>query len=65
MPCDELNQAVDRALWSEPTRQDRLLLAEVAQAYRALVVDGKVEGQLRVLAALRRVHRRRGRTSES
>lgn len=47
--------------YGKPTKAQMLESAEVLSTYRALIEDGTTKQQLRRLAALRRVHRRRSR----
>lgn len=47
--------------YGTPTRWDMLAAAEVIAAYRALIEDGTTKTQLKRLAALRRVAKRRRR----
>lgn len=51
---------VNNLLWSDHlTNEQRLEAVGYVRAYRALIEDGTTAQQLKRLAALRRVHRRR------
>jgi hypothetical protein len=61
MPSPDLLESLWRLRNGRLTRTDRLRLSVIVNAYVALIGAGTTADQVRRLAALRRVHRKRSR----